>query len=79
MNGDVKCDLSTLSFYNREQIEDFHRMILILQQKIIFSGETASPTRIFFQCMEEWSKIDKPKEFIAPIMTYITILLDNTG
>ena len=32
--------------YNGEQLEYFHSKILILQQEIIFSGETLSPTRL---------------------------------
>ena len=42
MNGDVKSELSTMAFNNREQLEDFHRKIPRLQQKKL-SGETVSP------------------------------------
>ena len=38
MNGDVQSDISTLVFNNGEQIEDFHSIILRLQQEIMLSG-----------------------------------------
>ena len=34
MNGDVRSDLSNLTFKNREQLEYLHIIILILQQEI---------------------------------------------
>ena len=37
INGDVKSDLTTLADKNREQLEDFHSIILIIQQEIIVS------------------------------------------
>ena len=49
MNGDVQSDLATLEFNNGEQLEDFHIIILRLQEEIILSGETLSPTRLLFQ------------------------------
>ena len=38
MNGDIQSNLDTLSFKNREQLEDFHSIILRFQQEIILSG-----------------------------------------
>ena len=38
MNCDVQSDLATLVFRNGEQLEDFHRRILRLQQEIKLSG-----------------------------------------
>ena len=32
MNGDVQSDIDTLAFNNGEQLEDFHIIIIILQQ-----------------------------------------------
>ena len=49
MNGDIQYDLATLAFNNGEQLEDFHRIILRLQQEIILFGETAYPNRLLFQ------------------------------
>ena len=39
MNGDIQSDLATLVFKNGEQLEDFHRIMIRLQQKMILSGE----------------------------------------
>ena len=44
MNGDVKSKLATLEFNNKEELEDFHRIIFRLQRGIIISGETKYPT-----------------------------------
>ena len=52
MNGDVQSGLPTLAFNNGEQLEDFHSIIIIIQEKIILSGETLSPTRLLFQYMK---------------------------
>ena len=79
MNGDVNSDLSTLAFNNGEQLEYFHSIIIRLQQEIIFSGETVSPTRLLFWYIKALSKSDKLKSFIAPNMTYLIIFLDNNG
>ena len=46
MNGDVQSNLATLAFKNIKQLKDFHSRILRLQQEIILSGETVSPTRL---------------------------------
>ena len=46
MNGDAQSDLATLVFKNAEQLEDFHIRIIRIQQEIILSGETLSPTRL---------------------------------
>ena len=64
MNGDVQSNLATLAFKNREQLEDFHRRILRLQQEIILSGEILSPTRLIFQYTKAFSKSNKCLEFI---------------
>ena len=79
MNGDVHSFLATLAFKNIEQLEDFHSRTIRIQQKIILSGETVSPTRPIFQYMKSLLKIDKLKEFIAPNMTYLITLLENNG
>ena len=65
MNDDVRSDLSTLLFQNKEQLEGFYSRILRLQQKVILSGETVSPTRLLFQCMKVFSNSDKLKTLIA--------------
>ena len=65
VNCGVQSDLSNLALNNREQLEDFHSRILILQQVIILSGETLSPTILLLQYMEELSKSNKLKAFIA--------------
>ena len=54
IDGDVQYYLTTLSFNNREQHEDFHSRIIRIQQEIILSGETVSPTRLLFQNMKEF-------------------------
>ena len=77
MNGDVKYDLGTLEFKNREQLEYFHIRIIRLQQETILSGENVSPTRLLFQYTKALSKIDKLRYFIAPKMTDIITLLEN--
>ena len=77
MNGDVKSDLTTLAFKNREQIEYFHGRILRLHQEIMLSGEIVSPNRLLFQYMKEFSKSDKLRSFIAPKMTYLITFIDN--
>ena len=79
MNGDAQSDLSTLEFNNGEQLEDFHIIILILQQEITLSGETVSTTRLLLQYMKALSKSDKLKSFIATKMTYLIALLENNG
>ena len=79
MNGDVHYDLSTLAFNNGEQLEYFHSIIIRLQQGIILSGESLSPTIIIFQYTEELSKSNKLKAFIASKMKYLIILIDNNG
>ena len=56
ITGDVESDLSTLAFNNGEQPEDFHGRILILEQEIILSVETLSPSRLLFQYMKALSK-----------------------
>ena len=77
MNGDVQYDMSTLELKNGEQLEYFHSRIIILQQEIILSGETVSPTRLLFQYMKEFSNSEKIKSLIAPKMKYIITLLEN--
>ena len=79
MNGDVQYYLATLAFNNGEQLEDSHVNILRLQQEIMISGESFSPTRLMFQYMKALSNIDKPISSIAPKMTYISTFLDNNG
>ena len=77
VNGDFQSDLSTLEFNNREQLEDFHRRIIILQQEIIICGESISPTRLLFQYMKEFPNSNKLKTLITPEMTYIIRFLNN--
>ena len=79
MNGDVQSDLATLAFKNGEQLEDFHGIILRLQQEIILSGEIFSPTRLLFQYMKALTKSEKVRYFIAPKMKYLITFLDNKG
>ena len=79
MNCGVQSDPSTLEFNNGEQLEDFHRIILRLQQEIILFGETVSPTIILFQYTKLLSNSDKLELFIAPKMTYLITFLDNNG
>ena len=77
MNGDVQSDLSTLAFKNGGQLEYFHSRIIKIQQEIILSGETVSPTKLILQYMKEFSNSDKLKAFIAPKMTDLITFLDN--
>ena len=77
MNGDVQSDLATLEFKNREQLEDFHSIIIRLQKEIISSGETLSPTRLIFQYMNTLSKSDKLKAIVVPKMTDLITFLDK--
>ena len=79
INGDVQSYLATLVLNNGEQLEDFHIIILILQQEIILSRETVHPTRLLFQYTKEFSKSKKLKAYIAPKITDIITLLDNNG
>ena len=79
MNGDVKCGLSNLEFNNGEQLEYFHSRILGLQQEIILSIETVSPTRLIFHYIKELSNINKLKAFIATNMTVLIKLSDKNG
>ena len=53
INGDLKYDLSTLSFNNGEQIEYFHRIIIGLQKEINLSVYNVSPTRLLLHYMKE--------------------------
>ena len=53
-------------FKNEKQPEDFHSRIIRLQQEIILSGETLSPTRLLFQYTKEFSKSEKLKGLIVP-------------
>ena len=77
MDGGVKYDLSTLEFKNREKLEDFHGRILILQQKIIFYGETVFHIRLLFRYMKSLPKSKRIKAFIAPKMKYLITFLDK--
>ena len=79
MNGDFQSDIATLVFKNGEQLEYFHRRVLILQQEIMLSGETFSPTRLLFQYMKVLSKSDKTKAFVAPNTIDLITYLDNNG
>ena len=64
MNGDVQSDLATLAFRNGEQFEDFHSRILRLQQEIMLSGETVSPTIILIHYMKALAKSEKLKALL---------------
>ena len=79
MNGDVQSDLATLALKNGEQLEDFHSRIIRLQQEIMFSVETVSPTRILFHYMKALTKSEKLRAFIAPNMIDLTTFLDKNG
>ena len=48
-NGSIQSNLSTLEFKNGKKPEDFHSLILGLQQENILSGDTVSHTRLIFQ------------------------------
>ena len=52
MNGDAQSDLATIELKKGEKLEDFHKRIMILQQKINLSGETISPTRLQLKYMK---------------------------
>ena len=58
INDDLWTDLSTLPFKNREQIEYFQIIILIIQQYINLSGETVYPKRLLFNYLKLLSKCD---------------------
>ena len=77
MDGGVKYDLSTLEFKNREKLEDFHGRILILQQKIMFYGETVFHIKLLFRYMKSLPKSERIKAFIAPKMIYLITLPDK--
>ena len=77
MNVDFQSDLATLEFNNREQLEDFHNIIIRLQQEIILSVETISSTRLLLQYMKALSNSDKLKSSISPKMTDIMTFLDR--
>ena len=77
INGDVQSDLATMAFKNGEQLEFFHSRIIIIQQGIILSGETVSPTRLLLNDTKEFSKSNKLKAFIALNMTYLITFLEN--
>ena len=49
MNGDIQYDIANLVFKNKERLEYFHIIIIILQQEINLYGETAYLTRLLFQ------------------------------
>ena len=48
INGGVQSNPATLAFKNEEQPEYLCSIILRIQQEIILSGETVSPTRLIF-------------------------------
>ena len=79
MDGDVKSDLATLSFKNREKLEDFYSRILRIQQKTNLSVETVSPTIFIFHCIKVLSKNDKIKSFLFIKMTDLTTFLEKNG
>ena len=77
MNGDVQFELETLAFKNGEKLEDFHSIILRLQQEINIYGEIFSPTRLLSKYMKAFSNSDKIKAFIVPKIKNLITLLDN--
>ena len=79
INGDVRSDISTLVFKNGEHLEDFHSIIIRLQQEIILSVGIFSPKIILFQYMKALSNIYKNRAFNAPNMTYIITFSDDNG
>ena len=79
MNGDIQSDLATLAFKNGEQLEDFHRRILWLQQEIMRSWEIVSPTRLLLQYTNALTKSEKLRAFIAPKMTGLITFHDDNG
>ena len=79
MDGDSHSDLSTLAFKKVKQLEGFHSIIPRLQQEIILSLETVSPTRLLFQYSKALSKRNKFKESVTPNMTYLIAFLNNNG
>ena len=68
-----------MEFKNGKQLEDFHIIILRLEQEIILYLETVSPTRLILQYTKSLSKSNKLKVFIAPKMKYLITFLDNNG
>ena len=79
MNGDIQSDLATLAFRNGEQLEDFHSRILRLQQEIMLSGETFSPTILLLHYMKALTNSEKLKAFIAPKITDLITFIDKKG
>ena len=77
MNGNFQCDLSTLAFKNREQLEYFHKIIFRIQQEIILSGENVSSTRLSLNYIKELSNSEKLKALITPKMTDLITFLEN--
>ena len=77
MNGDVWSDLATLDFKNEKKLEEFHSIIIRIQQEIMLSGEFFSPTRHIFQYTKSFSNSDKLRSFVATKMTYLITFLGN--
>ena len=77
MNDDVQSDLATLAFKNGEQLEDFHGIVLRLQQEIMLSGEIFSPNIIILQYMKALSNSDKLKAFVVSKIINVIALLDR--
>ena len=78
-NGDVQFESITLTFKQWEQLKDFHRKILILQQGIKLFGETVSTTRIILQRMKEFNNCDKAKAFIETKTIELITHLNKNG
>ena len=79
MNGGVQSDLAILESNKREHLEDFHIIIIRLQQEIILSGDIFSPTTLLFQYMKAFSKSDELRAFIVPKIKCLITFLDNNG
>ena len=79
ISGSVQYYLSTLSFNNGKQIEYFHSIILILQQKNDLSGETVYPKIIIFQYMKSLSMNNKLEAFIVPKVIDLITSIGNNG
>ena len=68
-----------MALNNREQLENIHIIIIRLQQEIILSGETHSPTILIFQYIKVLTNSVKLKALISPKIIYLIKFLHNIG
>ena len=67
INGDFQSDLSTLKLNNVEKLEDFNSIVIRLQQEIIISGETVSPTDFSSSTLRKYQRSINSNHSLRPI------------